>query len=123
MSFNIADALSRHTRTGQGTLNSIGLPNHARSAIADLQRTIVIDGRALNNCVDCVTISQGIVETLENYHTNSISEKAATGRSIEGAAVPIHRLHATFLIEIAVFRGHANRDSSGHGHIAFPIEQ
>ena len=68
-----------------------GLPADARRGVADLQRAVVVDRRALDHRVDRVAVGQRVRQPLQHHDADAAAEDRALRLGVEGAAVAIGR--------------------------------
>src|SRR5579885_2439847 len=121
--FDIIDALSIEPGLLEGGDDHFSLSSDAGSGITDLESAIVVDGRAFNDSINGIAVSDGIGEAFEHDDADAIAEGAAVSIGVEGAAMSIRGLHAAFVVEMALFGRDANRDATGQGDVRLAIEQ
>ena len=101
--FDVTNGVGRDLRHDVGGTNHGRLGVHAGSSVTDLARTIVVDGRSLDEGVDGRAAPQGVVESLEDNDTGSAAEDSAAGERIERPTMSIGRHHAARLIVVPCF--------------------
>src|SRR5882757_6603499 len=98
--------------------DNASLPFHARRRVADLRRTIVVDGETANDRVDLIAVTYRIVHPFQQNYADSTAEHSSLSIDVECAAVTVRRHHAAVLIVMAPLLGKRDRSTTGQRHIA-----
>src|ERR1051325_10082946 len=120
--FDIRDRLGFDLRDCKRFDDDFGLPVHTWGGVTNLRRSIVVDGRALDNRVDVVAVSECIVQTLQQDHTGAVPTYSSLCFGVERAAESIRRQDTAFLKHVTALRWNLDRDTSCEGHVAPVIE-
>src|SRR5208282_2777420 len=86
MSLDVGNLIGAHASQGLCLHNHARLPFHARRCIANLGRTIVVDGRSPDNGANAVSILQRIGQPFENGNANSAAGHHSLSRSVKSPA-------------------------------------
>ncbi|GEL74392.1 hypothetical protein MVI01_61760 [Myxococcus virescens] len=101
MCLHVADVVTAQARIGQRVRDDLRLALDARRRVTDLLLTVVVDGRALDDRVDVVTVPQRVRQQLEHHHARAVARHGATRAVVEGAAVPVRREDEPILVQVA----------------------
>ncbi len=118
MRFHIADAACVDVGHGQGHRDNFGLALDARGGIADLGGAVVVGRIAADNAIDGVAILDRVRDALEQHHRGAVAEHRAGRPFVEGAAMPVRRQHAAFLVEVALSLRQHDGHAAGERHVA-----
>src|SRR5688500_5715550 len=101
MRLDVIDRFSADAGHSECISDDLSLTVNAWCRITDFQRAIVVDSRALDDCMNGIAIRQGIHQTLQSNQTRTFTSNRATGLRVEGPAVAIGRKDSFLLIEVA----------------------
>src|SRR5690606_38036517 len=82
-----------------------------------LVAAVVVDGASFDDRVDVITVSQGLVQQLQDYRAGAIAEHGSAGLGIKGPAVTIGRQHGALLVQITGALGRGNGRTAGNGEL------
>ena len=117
--FDVANGFRLNPRGLVRHRDDVGLPFHARRRVADLCRTVIVDGETANDRVNLVAVAYRIVQRASASTTpDSTAKNGPLGIGVECPAVTIRRHHAAILIVIAALLRKRNRSATGQRHIA-----
>jgi hypothetical protein len=102
--------------------DDLGLAVEAWSGVADLERAVVVDGRALDDGVDEVLVGEGVVEALEDEESDAVAADGAAGVRVEGAAVAVRGGDGARSVGVADLLGGPYGDAAGEGDVALAGE-
>ena len=83
MGFDEADRARVHAGSGQRVVHGGSHTLLAGSQIANLARAIVVDGRALDDRKNVVSVPDCFVQAFQQHHAGSVAEDGALGTGIE----------------------------------------
>jgi hypothetical protein len=120
---DVGDRLRVDAAHGVRLGDDLGLAAHARRGVADLQRAVVVDGRALDDGVNHVAVGQRLGQPLEGDDADAVPFHRPLRPRVEGAAVPVGRVDAALLVGVAVPERHGDGDAAGERDVALEIEE
>src|SRR5689334_21820300 len=123
MCFNVADTAGAHAGDSVRGLDNLGLALSAWRRVADFSRTVVINCRAFDDGPNVIAISEGVSETLEYDHADTVSAYCALCLFIESTTVTVGRGNPFGLINVAgdLWKGH--RNSAGKRHLTLATQE
>src|ERR1700722_2692482 len=101
VSFHIADAVRRNAGHGLCGRDNASLAVDAGRHVAGFLRAIIINGKAANDCSDAIAVAYGIFKTLEQHHSDAVTEDSSGGLRVERSAETIARSEAAFLRNVS----------------------
>ena len=123
MCFHVGDVLGAHTGVCLCHGDDIGLSAHAGCGEAGLVAAIVVQCRSTHRGIDVIAVAHGILQALEHHDAHAIAERGALAFGVEGAGAAIGAVHTTLVVNDAAVDGYRDGDTTGQGHVAFPIAQ
>jgi hypothetical protein len=89
-----------------------GLALRAGRGVTPLGRTVIVDGDSFDHRTNGVTVSDGVLQPLENHDPNSVTEDSALGLLIKRPAVTVAGVHSAFFVPIALFLRKPQRNTA-----------
>src|SRR5205085_2304506 len=86
---DVVDAGRLDARHGQRLDRGTGLAVDAGREVARLAAAVVVDGRAADQRVDVVAVTQRVFRAAQHHHADAAAEERALGRIVEGAAMAV----------------------------------
>ena len=120
---DVADAVGRDVRDHLRGKDRLRLPLHAGRGVAHLGRAVVVDGRALDDRVNCVAVGQRIGQALHRHDAHAAAADGTGRTRIKGTAMAIRRSDGPRLVTVAEALPQVQRDTAGQSHVGLVIQQ
>ena len=121
--FDVSDRLGIDARRAKRFNDHFGLADNARRRVADLQRSVVVDGGAADDRVNRIAIRERVLQPLEHDDADAVAEDGAGGVGTEYAALAVGRDDSAFLIQVSALLRRVNRDASGQCDVGLVVQQ
>ena len=95
----------------------------ARRGVAHLGRAVVVDGRAADDGVHVVAVTQRLGQALEHHQRHPVATHGAVGTGVESAAVAVARADTLLDVDMARHQRDRHRNATGQRHVAFVVGQ
>ena len=120
---DVVDRIGGNLGESQSFLDHRSMRVDARSEVADLAGTVVVDGRGANHRADRIAGLDGLVEAAEQDGADAAAEDCAFRARVEGSAVAVRREDLVLFEQVALTVRQLDGDASGHRQVAFAGEQ
>ncbi|WP_313918913.1 hypothetical protein [Tahibacter sp.] len=121
--FQKTDLFGLHAGDSQRFADDIDLTIATRCGESDLRRAIVVDGRAANHRVNCVAVTQRVVQSLEDHRRGAAAGNRPVSVGVEGPAASTAGVDAPRFVHIAKSLRQYQGRAAGDGKVAFAGEQ
>src|SRR5579862_2233009 len=99
------------------------LPRSARRGVADLGRTVVVQGEPFYDRVDAVAAGERILQALQDDDARAVAEDRSRRPGVERAALAVGGSEAPFLVEIAAMPRKRNGNGPRQRRVALVVQE
>ena len=117
------DVTCRQPGNRERFFDDVGVAVDTRREIAHLATAVVVDGAALHDREDGITVTVGVGQASQRDGAGAAGKHRAAGTGVERTAHPVGREDLAFVVAVAAGVGHFDGDAAGDGHVALERQQ